>query len=152
MKPTEMKEAITHVSDPVLVEFNVPERIVFNAFSCSSARRGESDFGPSKTVPDKALTIQMILQKFSSGVPLPSLNDLQFTGDSTAPDIRILDLVERDNLRRYLIDHIAKTEAEYKQKLQLRRDAGIAERERMNAALAYIETIQKGGTPDPSKA
>lgn len=111
----------------------------------------EAGGGPSKTVPNKALSVQTILQKFSSGQALPSVLDMDYTGDSTTPDLRTLDLVERANLHRYLKDHIAKVDKEYKEKLQLRRDAAVAERERYNAALAYMEQHMQGKTDDKAK-
>lgn len=111
----------------------------------------EDKFGPSITKPDKALSIQMILTKHSNGSPLPTVLDMDYTGDSTLPDIRVLDLVERANLARFLKDHIAQVDKEYKEKLQLRRNANAEQRQKLDAALKYYEKMIQAGNDDKPK-
>lgn len=56
---------------------------------------------PSKTVPDQALSVKEILQRYAQGRPLHIDNSsrLTYTGDEYAPDVRTMDLVDIDRLK-----------------------------------------------------
>lgn len=53
---------------------------------------------PSSTVPDMAMSAREILIRFAQGRPVSVSNKLHYTGDEYLPDVRKMDLVERDEM------------------------------------------------------
>lgn len=52
---------------------------------------------PSMTIPDQVMSIREILDRFSRGLPTPQFNGV-YEGEEYFPDIRTLDLTERQEL------------------------------------------------------
>lgn len=66
---------------------------------------------PSLTVPDQALSIREILDRFSRGLPsAPPLKAI-YDEDDTYPDTRSMDLTEIDDLRQSVSEDMADMEA-----------------------------------------
>lgn len=57
---------------------------------------GEVNNEPSLTVPDMTMSLREIFQRFASGQPLNVQSNLVYTGDDYYPDVREMDLVERE--------------------------------------------------------
>lgn len=60
---------------------------------------GELNGMPSETVPDQAMTVREIMERFSRGLPLGGMRIPEYDEDDDMPDIRRLDLAERQELR-----------------------------------------------------
>jgi len=59
----------------------------------------EKEFGPSMTVPDQTLSIADILARHARGLPLTGVRvPVDYDEDNDLPDIRTLDLAERQEL------------------------------------------------------
>ncbi len=59
----------------------------------------EHNYGPSLTIPDQTLSIRQILERHSRGLPLDGWKVPIWDGeDNDLPDIRTLDLAERQEL------------------------------------------------------
>lgn len=67
---------------------------------------------PSMTVPNQAMTINEILVRFRSGISIDMDNGGKYTLDSDIPDIRPMDLVERQELLEW---HTERTKAQVKE-------------------------------------
>lgn len=61
---------------------------------------------PSDTVPNQALTVTEIMTRYAQGRPLTVNNNLTFTGDNYAPDVKKMDLVDLDELKRKVDEDI----------------------------------------------
>jgi len=60
---------------------------------------GENNNQPSLTVPDMAMSVQEILQRFATGRPIPDFsNNLHYGGEDYYPDMKKLDLVEQQEI------------------------------------------------------
>jgi hypothetical protein len=61
--------------------------------------KGEWNYNPTLTVPDHTLSIRQILERHSRGLPLEGWRTPIWDGeDNELPDIRTLDLAERQEL------------------------------------------------------
>lgn len=78
--------------------------------------KGEVNKGISETIPNQALTVRQILERYASGTLMPVSFNLDYSED--LPDIRFLDITELDILAeensRVIDEHRAK-EAKAKQ-------------------------------------
>lgn len=61
--------------------------------------KGEVNVGPSMTVPDQTLSIQEILDRFARGLPVSGGRAPIFDEEDELPDLRTLDLAERQELK-----------------------------------------------------
>ena len=77
---------------------------------------GEHNNLPSGTKPDLSLSITEILHKYTSGRPLPQLKDYDYHQDVNLPDIRTLDLVEREELYNHVKKNVEALEASVNEK------------------------------------
>lgn len=66
--------------------------------------------GKSMTVPDQGMTVQQMLRRFASGMPVNArFKDAQFdsdTGMAGVPDISKLDLVDQQEAKQYVANRI----------------------------------------------
>lgn len=70
---------------------------------------GETDFGPSMAVPDMSLSIAQILQRHSRGLTVPGNEPIYTSSDdeeNDLPDMRRLDLAERQELKERIDLHV----------------------------------------------
>lgn len=74
-------------------------RRVFHQFNYVP-QEGEVNTLPSETVPDMSMSVNEILTRFAQGRPLSVSNNLHYTGDDYTPDVRTMDLVELEEMRR----------------------------------------------------
>lgn len=74
-------------------------RRVFHQFNYVP-QKGEVNTLPSETVPDMSMSVNEILTRFAQGRPLSVSNNLHYTGDEYTPDVRTMDLVELEEMRR----------------------------------------------------
>jgi len=59
----------------------------------------EKNYKPSMTIPDQTLSIRQILERHSHGLPIEGWREPIWDGeDNDLPDIRTLDLAERQEL------------------------------------------------------
>jgi hypothetical protein len=70
-----------------------------NIFNAKDYNDNEKNFGPSLTIPDQAMSVREILQRFANGLPLGGSNEPIWEGeDGDGIDPRRLDLAERQEL------------------------------------------------------
>lgn len=60
----------------------------------------ESNFSPSKTVPDQSLTVKQLLERFSRGMPLTGELTPVYNGDIDLPDFNTMDISEIHDLKQ----------------------------------------------------
>lgn len=51
------------------------------------------------TIPNQAMTVQEIMQRFASGRPIPKSVNMMYTGDDYTPDVRKMDISEYEDLK-----------------------------------------------------
>lgn len=73
-------------------------KTAFNAKECP--RYYEKPVGKSMTVPDMALSIKEILDRFARGLPLDNERIPMYHGEDMPPDIKKMDLSEVEDLKR----------------------------------------------------
>lgn len=71
----------------------------------------QGDFGPSVTVPDQAMSVKEILDRFARGLPLGGVRVPVWDGEEEVPDFRKMDLADVETFMRE-----NKQEIEYLQK------------------------------------
>lgn len=59
----------------------------------------EKPYGVSMTIPDQAMSLDVMLQRFSSGLPVTGRNDGFYDGDDYVPDYNSLDLVDIQEMK-----------------------------------------------------
>lgn len=77
---------------------------------------GEVNKGVSKTVPDQAMSIKEILERFASGRPVPNFKGAYYEEDF--PDLAGLDFTELDDMKKANLESIENLT----QKIRQRRD------------------------------
>lgn len=111
--------------------------------------------GSSLTVPDMALSPMDIINRHTSGRPLPELRDHAYHMDIELPDIRTLDLVERDELLQWAKKNVTDADQAYKTKMELRRAAAAKQKEELNALRQFVaqhnNEMTEGGTTEGNK-
>ena len=89
-------------------------RNIFNALEFND---NEKDFSPSLTVPDQALSVRQILERYANGLPLGGTNEPIWEGeDGDGIDPRRLDLAERQELEIAARQELAEIEERLKSK------------------------------------
>lgn len=87
------------------------------------AARGEINHQPSLTIPDEALSITEIFQRYARGLGIDGMRQPLYSEDpeTDLPDPRRLDLAEREEyMERYAVelDELRKKEAAYQASLK----------------------------------
>ncbi len=59
-------------------------------------KKGEINKLPSMTIPDQTMTIKEILDRFTRGLPLDAGKVPIYEGEEYTPDLRFMDLAERE--------------------------------------------------------
>lgn len=67
---------------------------------------GEKNSGISLTVPDQALSVRQILERYARGLPLGGQRTPVFDEDDDLPDVRTLDLSERQEMRERYVEEL----------------------------------------------
>lgn len=109
---------------------------------------GEINRKPSMTVPDQTMSMREILDRFARGLPLGGMKTPIFDEDDDMPDMRTLDLAERQELSEMYaeeLDGIRLTREKNEAEKALKRDA--AEKKRLAMEKAYEDSLK---TPDPT--
>jgi hypothetical protein len=88
-----------------------------NIFNANEYNDAEKDFQPSQTIPDQALSVREILQRYANGLPLGGTNEPIWEGeDGDGIDPRRLDLAERQELEIAARQELAEIEERLKSK------------------------------------
>jgi hypothetical protein len=88
-----------------------------NIFNANEYNDAEKDFQPSQTIPDQALSVRDILQRYANGLPLGGTNEPIWEGeDGDGIDPRRLDLAERQELEIAARQELAEIEDRLKSK------------------------------------
>ncbi len=88
-----------------------------NIFNAKEFNDNEKNFGPSLTVPDQAMSVREILQRFANGLPLGGSNEPIWEGeDGDGIDPRRLDLADRQELEIAARQELAEIEERLKSK------------------------------------
>jgi hypothetical protein len=90
---------------------------VRNIFNAKEYNDNEQNFAPSLTIPDQAMSVREILQRFANGLPLGGSNEPIWEGeDGDGIDPRRLDLAERQELEIAARQELAEIEERLKSK------------------------------------
>jgi hypothetical protein len=88
-----------------------------NLFNAKEFNDNEKEFQPSQTIPDQALSVREILQRYANGLPLGGSNEPIWEGeDGDGIDPRRLDLAERQELEIAARQELAEIEERLKSK------------------------------------
>lgn len=72
--------------------------------------KGEVFRRPSKTIPDQTMTVREIMERYAKGLPIDGAKVPVYDGeDVDMPDLRTLDISEREELRQQLDDDVSTT-------------------------------------------
>lgn len=71
-------------------------RTIFNAQELRDT--GEVNTSPSMTVPDQTMSVREIMDRYARGLPVGGSRLPQYDEEDDMPDIKTLDLVERQEL------------------------------------------------------
>lgn len=72
------------------------EKVIIKSQFRKWESKGEINTGISETIPNQALTVRQILERYASGTVMPISYDLDYSDD--LPDIRFMDITELDLL------------------------------------------------------
>lgn len=101
---------------------------------------GEVNTGDHITQPDMSFTVPALLQRFSSGRPLPDTSSrMVYTGDDYTPDTRQMDFVDIDEMKQDAAERIAKLQKEFTEKNQLRTQKIKEKNLRIKKAMDFLE-------------
>lgn len=106
--------------------------------------------GVSSTQPNMAFSVSEILLKSRSGLTVPTVPNMDYHMDNELPDLRKLDIVERELLLEYVKQQVIDKEKALKEKLDLRRKEYKANDAKYKALLDFYET-HKAVTDDSIK-
>jgi len=88
-----------------------------NILNAQEYNDAEKNFEPSQTIPDQALSVREILQRYANGLPLGGSNEPIWEGeDGDGIDPRRLDLAERQELEIAARQELAEIEERLKSK------------------------------------
>lgn len=88
---------------------------------------GEINTGTSMTIPDQSMTVQEMVDRYNSGLPMRGQRVPIFNGDDPLPDISQMDLADAQTVTEAIADQLAdvkaridaaKTTAEKRQELE----------------------------------
>lgn len=69
--------------------------------------KGEVNRQPSMTIPDQTMSLREILQRFAQGLPVTGAKVPVYDEENDLPDIRTLDLAERDEYANQFANEFA---------------------------------------------
>lgn len=81
-----------------------------------SRNRGESNYGPSMTIPDQTMSVAEIMQRYARGLPIEGAKVPLYDEDNDMPDINRLDLAERQEMIQQAKDELADIKERHKKK------------------------------------
>ena len=89
-----------------------------NIFNANEFNDNESEFSPSLTVPDQALSVRQILERYANGLPLGGSNESIWEGEEGFErDPETLDLAEREELAEKARQELKEINERIKQKV-----------------------------------
>lgn len=99
------------------MQLNAEHRIVVNqiTFRYDVDKMGEFNDEASATVPDMALTVPELLDRFTRGLPLPANGAINDEGGMDLPNFDEMDLVEIQEYREFLSSRITEMQAEFEE-------------------------------------
>lgn len=98
---------------------------------------GEINTKPSETVPDDALTVRQIIEKFVQGINTPSSFEKTFSDD--LPDIRFLDITELNEMAEENANIIAEHKKAQEEAQRSKKEAQAKEIEELKAYKKHHE-------------
>lgn len=114
-------------------------RNLFNAHEFNDA---ESIFEPSQTIPDQALSVREILQRYANGLSLGGSNEPIYEGeDGDGIDPRRLDLAERQELEIAARQELAEIEERLKSKKVEKSKAKLTQEQIQDIESQDVENI-----------
>nr|QJB19016.1 MAG: hypothetical protein [Microvirus sp.] len=79
---------------------------------------GEKNTQPSMTVPDQAMSVRELLQRYARGLPLGGMKTPVFDEDDEMPDIAHLDLAERQEIKEQYEAELTEITEKHKKRSQ----------------------------------
>lgn len=147
-----VRDEINQLPDEVVPVDQLPKvKNWLNAWMFKPYEVGEVNVLPSETIPDQTMSMDEILNRFTTGLPWtgPGTMKPEYYGDEDAdlPDPRFLDLSEREELRRAIVEELQSTQmaiaAEKKQQEEDRINAEQKKQDELvSAALAAFKKSQ----------
>jgi len=108
---------------------------------------GQKDFGPVLVVPNQAMSLEEILERFTRGEPVAVGRETSYhESDDDLEKVSKMDLVERDEY----IDKLKQTQKDY-EKQEKRKVAKEREKLLKEAAEKLAAEKQKASQADPGK-
>lgn len=105
---------------------------------------------PSMTIPDQTMSMQEILRRFASGLPIQGAKVPEYTGeDDDMPDMEHMDLAERQEVLEAARDELNAIKAQANAKAAAKREA--AQKSSQTPNPEFRDSDKDGGDPAPPK-
>lgn len=88
-------------------------------------RKPEINTMPSETVPDQAMTLKEILDRFARGLSVGGARPTFYDEENTMPEIARLDLAERESLAKIYAEELQTIEKNRQEALRERQKSAI---------------------------
>lgn len=85
------------------------------------------------TIPNQAMTVQEIMQRFASGRPIPKSVNMMYTGDDYTPDVRRMDISEYEDLKEATRNEVELLQKQIKDKANIKANKEQQARNEANA-------------------
>ena len=114
-----------------------------NIFNAQEFNDNEKNFGPSLTVPDQAMSVRQILERYANGLPLGGSKEPIYEGeDGDGIDPRRLDLAERQELEIEARRELAEIEERLKSKKVEKSKSKLTEQQIQDIESQDVENIK----------
>lgn len=124
--------------------------IVKNSLNASRYKeQGEVNILPSLTIPDQSMSVQDILDRFTRGLPIGGQRVPVYDELDDLPDIRTLDLAERQELSERYTQELADFRQNEAQKAAQFQEWKKQEAERLEAEKQAQKAQKKETPPQP---
>lgn len=91
--------------------------------------RGKVFTQKSITIPDEAMSIREIMNRFSRGIPVPNERPIYFEGDVLNPDFNQMDLTEMEDYQKQMVDRLSQMRNSVKQEKEEQKEQNKEEAE-----------------------
>lgn len=103
--------------------------------------KGELNTLPSETIPNQSMSIQEILSRWTRGLPMTGAKVPVYNGDDLLPDLKKMDLVELDELKRSVKDGVKN--AKDKLNAELLKVNKLEKEQREKELVSRLEQLEK---------
>lgn len=94
--------------------------MIFRTHYTRTKTPGEINTMEIVTIPNQAMTVQEIMQRFASGRPIPKSVNMMYTGDDYTPDVRRMDISEYEDLKEATRNEVEQLQKQIRDKANIK--------------------------------